>query len=188
MVALAQRSAEAINSDELAVYAAILDSPENFSEDSRILIADKTSTFACGETTENGLSVGGCNGLRGSSETPSERMAIVLKDITGLKKDTVDEFVRTNQKCVSITRNIPSKMDYYLFNDPGIPKSWKYSFLVYFSRVGFNSEHIEALVNVGSFSSVDAKLSEGHYVVLHNLAGKWALGESSAVWKLRPSQ
>jgi hypothetical protein len=108
----------------------------------------------------------------------------VTRDLPELQKDTLREFLDANQQCVSITHKIPSNADYYLFNDSELPKAWKYSFLLYLSRVGFNREHTEALVNVGRFSYGDSNLSEGHYVVLRKLAGKWTLGGTSAVWKL----
>jgi hypothetical protein len=111
-------------------------------------------------------------------------MAIVARDLPDLQRDTFGEFLKANQKYVSITHKIPSSADYYLFNDREMPKDWKYSFLVYLSRVGFNHEHSEALVNVGVFSYADSSLSEGHYVALRKLAGKWTLGGTSVVWKL----
>jgi hypothetical protein len=175
---------ESVSSDELAVYAAILDSLSQLNANSHLLISDKTSTFSCGESTGNGLSIAGCNGLRNSTETPSDRMAIVARDLPDLQKDTLREFLNANQQYVSIAHRISSSADYYIFNDREIPKDWKYSFLVYLSRVGFNHEHTEALVNVGGFSYADSNLSEGHYVVLRKLAGKWKLGGTSVVWKL----
>jgi hypothetical protein len=175
---------ETASSEEMVVYAAILDSLSQLTANSHLLIADKTSTFMCGGSAGNGLSIAGCNGLRNSNETPSDRMAIVMRDLPELQKDTLTEFLNANQQYVSITHKIPSSADYYLFNDREMPKDWKYSFLVYLSRVGFNREHTEALVNVGIFSYADSNLSEGHYVVLRKLVGKWTLGGASAVWKL----
>jgi hypothetical protein len=175
---------EKASSDELVVYAAILDSLSQLNANSHILIADKTSTFMCGESAGNGLSIAGCNGLRNSNETPSDRMAIVKRDLPELQKDTLGEFLNANQQYVSITHKISSSANYYLFNDPEKPKDWKYSFLVYLSRVGFNRERTEALVNIGIFSYADSSLSEGHYVVLRKTAGKWTLGGTSIVWKL----
>ena len=172
------------SSDELAVYAAILDSLSQLNPNSHFLIADKTSTFTCGESTGNGLSIAGCNGLRNSNETPSDRMVIVARDLPELQKEMLGEFLNANQQYVSITHKIPSSANYYLFNDREKPKDWKYSFLVYLSRVGFNRERTEALLNVGIFSYADSNLSEGHYVVLRKIAGKWTLGETSVVWKL----
>jgi hypothetical protein len=175
------------SSDELVVYATILDSLSQLNVNSHLLIAEKTLTFACGGSTGNGLSIAGCNGLRNSTETPSDRMAIVARDLPDLKKDTLREFLNANQHCVFVPHKIPSSADYYLFSDLARPKEWKYSFLVYLSRVGFNLQHTEALVNVGVFSYSDSNLSEGHYVVLRKLAGKWTLGGTSAVWKLTPN-
>lgn len=183
-----QAASQETSPDELAVYAAVLDSSPHLVKGSHLLIANKTSTFGCDESDSNGLSIGGCNGLRNSGETPADRMSIVLRDLPVLQKSTVEEFQRTNQHYVSLHHNLPAQSDYYFFNDPGIPKSWKYSFLVYFSRVGFNPEHTQALVNVGLFSATDANQSEGYYLVLSKSDGKWLLGGTSAVWKLNPNE
>lgn len=188
MVAQPRAIAETASPDELEVYAAILDSLSSHDANSHFLIADKTSTFSCGEANGNGLSIDGCNGLRTSNETPSDRVAIVRRDLPELHEDTLNEFLVANQQFVSIAHKIPSNADYFLFNDPEIPKSWKYSFLVYLSRVGFNPEHTEALVNLGLFSASDSTLSEGHYVELHKIGGQWKLGRTSAVWKLAANQ
>jgi hypothetical protein len=177
-------ASETVSPDEMLVYAAILDSQSRINANGHFLIADKTSTFSCGEPTGNGFSIGGCNGLRDTSETPSDRMVIVARDLPELQKDTLREFANANQQYALITHKIPSSADYYLFNDREMPKDWKYSFLLYLSRVGFNREHTEALVNVGLFSYADSSLSEGHYLALRKLAGKWTLGGTSAVWKL----
>jgi hypothetical protein len=174
--------------DELAVYAAVLDSSEKLGPTSRPLIADTTSTFACATTICNGFSMGGCNGLRTANETPSERLATVKRDIPDLQADTVSSFEQQNQKCISVRHDIPTTAGYHLFNDADIPKTWKYSFLVYFSRVGFNPQHTQALVNVGRMSATNAKDSGGEYLILNKKSGKWVLGEGSPVWELEPRQ
>jgi hypothetical protein len=171
--------------DELAVYAAVLDSP-TLGSTSRPLIADTTSTFACATTICNGFSMGGCNGLRTANETPSERLTIVKRDIPELQADTVSSFEQQNQKCTSVGHDIPTAIGYHLFSDSDIPKEWHYSFLVYFSRVGFNAQHTQALVNVGLMSATNAKESNGEYLILNKKSGKWALSDSSAVWELQP--
>jgi len=111
-------------------------------------------------------------------------MAIVKRDLPELQKDTLREFLNANQQYASITHRISSSANYYLFNDAEKPKDWKYSFLVYLSRVGFNRGHTEALVNIGVFSYANSSLSEGHYVELQKVAGKWKVGGTSVVWKL----
>jgi hypothetical protein len=186
LAAQAQAANLEASSDELAVYAAVTDSLSKVDKATKLLIADKTSTFACDESNCNKLSVGGCNGLRDSNETPSSRIAIVLRDLPVLKENTAAEFERVNQQCASIKHRIPSQSDYYLFNDLEIPKTWRYSFLVYFSRVGFNFDHTQALLNVGLFSATDANQSKGYYLALQKSDRKWLLGGTSAVWKLMP--
>lgn len=174
-----------VSSDELAVYATVLSSSEKLGKSSRPLIADTTSTFACGHTSFcNALSMGNCNGLRSVDESPSDRLAIVKRDLPDLQKSTSASFEEENQACASIPDRIPATFQYYLFNDPGIPKTWKYSYLVYFSRVGFNQAHTQALVNVGLFSATNASDSEGKYLILNKVSGKWVLGDSSTIWQL----
>lgn len=175
---------ETLSSDELAVYAAILDSSPKLGKSSRALIADTTSTFGCDDSACNGLSIAGCNGLRDQGESPSDRMTVVQRDLQELQTATIMSFEEANQKCVSINTSIPASAKYHLFNDPDIPKDWKYSFLVYFSRVGFNSEHTQALINVGLFSATNGNESEGQYLLLTKKDGKWTFDGSSAVWKL----
>lgn len=173
-----------LTSDELAVYAAVLDSSQGLGKGSRVLIADSTSTFACDATICNGFSMGGCNGLRGAGESPAERLAIVKRDLPGLGADTITSFEGSNQQCASIHDRIPTAADYHYLNDPDIPKDWNYAFIVYFSRVGFNAEHTQALVSVSLFSAANAKDSGGKYLILSKIGGKWVPGGASAVWEL----
>lgn len=173
-----------VSNEELLVYAVVLDSSPKLGIASRPLIAGSTSTFSCDETICNGFLIGSCNGLRGKDETPSERMAIVLRDLPELQKETISNFVEQNEKCASITDKIPTSSNYHLFSDRDRPKTWKYSYLVYFSRVAFNPEHTQALLNVGLISATNASDSKGRYIVLKKISGKWVLGEGSAVWQL----
>jgi hypothetical protein len=179
-----QSGITSVTPDETAIYAAILDSPDLRESMSRPLIADKTSTFACDTSICNGMSIGGCNGLRGMNETLAARMAIVRRDLPKVDDSTVAAFERENQKCASIGHNISSHSDYHLFDDSDISKTWKYSTIVYFSRVGFDGGHTRALVNVGLMSADRVELSRGFYVLLENHGGTWAFAGTSAVWAL----
>jgi hypothetical protein len=173
-----------VSAEELWVYAAVLDSLPTLGTSSRPLIADSTSTFACDEGICNGFMIGSCNGLRSYNETPSERMAVVKRDLPELQMNTITSFVEQNGKCASITGKIPTLSNYHLLSDRDIPKTWKYSYLVYFSRVAFNSEHTQALLNVGLMSATNVSDSKGRYIVLKKISGKWVLGKGSAVWQL----
>jgi hypothetical protein len=174
----------AVTSEELAVYAVVLDSLPGLGKGTRVLIADSTSTFACDQTICNGFSMGGCNGLRGAGESPTERLAIVKRDLPDIGAGTISSFQERNQRCVAIHDQIPTASDYRYLNDPDIPNNWKNAYIAYFSRVGFNAEHSQALINVVLFSATDAKLSGGRYLMLQMVDGKWVLGGTSAVWAL----
>lgn len=172
----------AVSSQEMQIYGAILDQLRGMSNP---LVADQTSTFACGKASCNGFSIGGCNGLRNADEDESQRMTIVMRDIPDLRADQVNEFEALNQKCASIDRKIPSHSNYRMFSDHNISASWRYSSLVYFSRVAFNEKRTAALVNVAVMSATDAHESGGKYLFLAKKDGKWVIAESSAVWMLQ---
>jgi hypothetical protein len=178
--------ANAGQSDAINVYAAFLNTYPGLGQGSRLLIADKTLTFVCGSEGDNGFSMGGCNGLRSNDESPSDRMAIVKRDLPELNASTVLAFVSLNEHSVTIHERIPALPTYYYFSDSDLPKGWKYTHLVYFSSVGFNPEHTQALLNVGIFSATDQRDSKGAYFILTKQSGKWVLGASSAIWQMTP--
>lgn len=173
-----------VSSEELSIYAMVLDTSPKLGLSSRPLIADSTSTFSCNKTSCNGFLMGSCNGMRSEGETIPDRMSYVKRDIPELQETTISSFIEQNQICAHFNSKIPTAANYHMFSDPEIPKDWKYSYLVYFSRVGFNSEHTQALLYVGLVSATDAKNSQGSHVILTKLSGKWVLGEGSAIWQM----
>jgi hypothetical protein len=177
-----------VSNEELAIYAMVLDTSPKFGPSSRPLIADYTSTFSCNNTSCNGFLMGRCNGMRSEGETISDRISYVKRDIPELQETTISSFIELNQICAHISSKIPTVSNYHMFNDPEIPKDWQYSYLVYFSRVGFNPEYTQALLYVGLVSATDAKNSHGYHFILTKLSGKWVLGESSDVWQMSPAE
>jgi hypothetical protein len=128
--------------------------------------------------------MGGCNGLRLVDESPAQRLQIVKRDLPLLRQETLESFEKRNQQCASIRGTIPTDSDYRYLNGPGIPNDWKYTYLVYLSRVGFNADHTQALVNLSAFSATDGTKSGGAYISLSKRDGKWEVGGTSAVWQL----
>jgi hypothetical protein len=186
----AQSSANStsVSKEELSIYAVVLDTSPNLGPSSRPFIADSTSTFSCDKTSCNGFLLGSCNGMRSEGESISLRMSYVKRDIPVLQESTISSFIEQNQKCAKIDSKIPTASNYHLFSDPAIPKEWKYSYLVYFSRVGFNSDHTQALLYVGLVSATDPKNSLGRHFILTKIAGKWMLGEGSSIWQMAPPE
>lgn len=186
----AQPATDAISvtDEELSIYAMVLDTHPKLGPSSHPLIASSTSTFSCDKENCNGFLIGRCNGMRGEGETVSDRISFVKRDIPELHEKTLSSFIEQNQQCVSIRSRIPTATNYHLFNDPQIPKDWHYSYLVYFSRVGFNPEHTQALIYVGFVSATDARKSQGFHFILTKVSGKWVLGEGSSVWQMTPAE
>jgi len=186
----AQSDTDAISvtDEELSIYAMVLDTHPKLGPSSHPLIANSTSTFSCDKEICNGFLIGHCNGMRGEGETVSDRISYVKRDIPELQEKTISNFVIQNQKCARISTKIPTAANYHLFNDPQIPKDWHYSYLVYFSRVGFNPEHTQALLYIGLASATDASNSQGFHFVLTKVTGKWVLGKGSIVWQMAPPE
>ncbi|MGB7984147.1 MAG: hypothetical protein WCF54_03210 [Terracidiphilus sp.] len=177
-----------VSNEELSIYAIVLDTSPKLGSSSRPFIADSTSTFSCDKTSCNGFLMGSCNGMRSEGETISDRISYVKHDISVLQETTISSFIEQNKQCAKIDSKIPTASNYHMFNDKEIPNDWKYSYIVYFSRVGFNSDHTQALLYIGLVSATDPKNSKGAHFILTKISGKWVLGDSSSIWQMAPSE
>jgi hypothetical protein len=175
-----------IGEDEYAVYAVMLAHFQQSKKASHPIVSDHTSTFACDKSC-NGMNIGGCNGLRDADETPAERLAITRRDVPGLASTVTTDFEQKNQRCSKVERRIPSKFKYLLFgvrSADNVPADWDSPDYFYFSRVGFNQEHTQALVVVGFLSGSDARDSGGKYFFLAKQTTNWKLQGTSDIWQL----
>jgi hypothetical protein len=183
-------SERTLTAGEYDVYAAVLDFFVAKDIAQHPLVANRTSTFECG-SPHNGMSMGGCNGLQGSGETPQQRMQIVQRDLPELEASTVADFESKNAKTAWIDAKIPTKHKYLMFglahSDP-MPPGWEHPDFVYFSQVGFNPTHTQALVHVSFMSGTNATNSGGKYVLFRKTNDRWERQGSSAVWELVPPQ
>jgi hypothetical protein len=179
--------ASGIGDDEYAVYAALLDSFQSSRKSSHPIVADQTATFAC-HAACNGLTIGGCNGLRQEDETPAQRLAIVRRDIPDLSSATTGDFESKNQSCTPVAPKLPTKVKYIMSLHEGddMPEGWDDPDYFFFSRVAFNADHTQALVVLGFMSGTHAKDSEGKYFLLIKRPGGWALHGTSLIWQLQP--
>jgi hypothetical protein len=179
-----------LTASEYEVLAAVIDFFRTEDIASHPMIANRTSTFECG-SPHNGMSMGGCNGLQGSGETPQQRMQIVQRDLPNLQPSVIADFMAKNNKTAWIDAKLPTKRQYVMFGlahaDP-MPSGWEHPDFFYFSRVGFNTEHTQALVHVSFMSGTNASNSGGKYVLFTKANGEWKRDGSSAVWELVPPQ
>ncbi len=129
----------------------------------------------------------GCNGLRGKNETPTERLAIVKRDLPELEQTTLSDFGIRNQACSQITNEIPTQSPYFLFgvdHQEKLPSGWEHADFFYFSRVAFNAQQTQALVHISFMSGTSAADSGGKYFLFKKRDGKWERKGSSDVWEL----
>jgi hypothetical protein len=183
-LAFAQTQSDELSAEEYRVLAAAIDTFRNEETASHPLIADHTSTFECGSSC-NDMQIGGCNGLRAKRESPAERLAIVKRDLPDLEKYMVSDFISKNGRCSEITKKIPAASPYFLFGSSTTekpPAGWEHPDYFYFSRVAFNREQTQALVNISFISGSDSGDSRGRYFLFTKKNGKWMPVTSSAVW------
>ena len=127
--------------------------------------------------------------MQASSETPQQRMQTVQRDLTKLETATVADFISKNGKTAWIDAKLPTKHKYVMFglahSDP-MPPGWEHADFIYFSRVGFDTTHTQALVHVSFMSGTNAADSGGKYILFRKVDGRWERQGSSAVWELEP--
>ncbi len=183
-------SESTLTAGDYEVFAAVIDFFGTNNIASHPMIANRTSTFECG-SPHNGVSMGGCNGLQSSGESPQERMQIVQRDLTHLQPTTVADFMAKNNRTVWIDAKLPTKRKYVMFglaHADSMPSGWEHPDFFYFSRVGFNAEHTQALVHVSLCPARTPSNSGGKYVLFTKVKGRWRRDGSSAVWELVPPQ
>ncbi len=182
-----QSSAQApLDSEEYKVMASAIDGYRQARVASHPIVADRTSTFECGSVC-NGMAMGGCNGLRGSEETPADRLAIVKRDLPELEETTLSDFKLKNQHCSEIEKKISTESPYFLFgadHAEKLPSGWERADFFYFSRVAFNAQQTQALVHISFMSGTNGADSGGKYFLFRKQAGRWVAKGSSNVWQL----
>ena len=185
---LAQQTTSNLSPDEYAVMGTMLDGFREAGRASHPIVADYTSTFDC-ELICNGMKVGHCNGLALNDETPGERLTIVKRDMPDVDESTISDFKAKNRHCSQISNKLSSASPYFLFgrdHAEKLPSGWEHADLFYFSRVGFNPQRTQALINVSFYSGTDAANTGGKYFVLTKQNGKWVPKKSSMVWQMTP--
>jgi hypothetical protein len=183
---VAQQPSTSPSAEEYAVMGAMLDGFHDAGRASHPIVADYTATFDCNSIC-NGMKVSGCNGLALNDETSEQRLTIVKRDLPDLDQTTIPDFEAKNRHCSKIADKIPSQSPFFLFGNDHpqkLPAGWEKADFFYFSRVGFNAQRTQALVNVSFMSGTDGTRSGGKYFLLRHENGKWIPVESSIVWQL----
>jgi hypothetical protein len=120
-----------------------------------------------------------------------------LKELEPFSQETPADFKERNQETMHLKESFTLAIPYRIVNyekieklfPPGMPeKGWKAFYQSYpksngyltLSRVGFNKDRTEALVNTGWMRG--ALTGEGHYFLLSKRNGEWRVERSAATW------
>ena len=120
-----------------------------------------------------------------------------MKQLEPFSPDTVESFKERNKQSRHLERAFTLVVAYRIVDSkeidklypPGMPdEGWKTFYRLYphsngylrLSRVGFNKDRTEALVNTGWMSG--SLSGEGHYFLLLKKDGKWRIERSIATW------
>lgn len=160
-------NAGSLGQDEIAVMAAVLDAAYAGTTYGWVMVARRTATFACNPPENNGLTIGGCNGMRFASESAEQRLNAVRKAIPEISKALATDLLEKSQHPVVITKSLPCAVPQSLWS-PGDElrpeRLLNPVFAAYFSRVGFNPRHTQALVYLATINWMDSSRSVGQYV------------------------
>ena len=125
--------------------------------------------------------------MRGNDETPTERLAIVKRDLPELEETTLFDFKLKNQRCLEIEKRISTESPYFLFgadHAEQLPSGWEHADFFYFSRAAFNAQQTQALVHISFMSGTNGADSGGKYFLFKKQGGKRVAKGSSNVWQL----
>jgi hypothetical protein len=168
--------------EENAIYGTII----------REQFVDKTTTFVTIEAMSTNCEIYEKNSFR-TPPIPADIFS-ELRNSMLISKETTDSYLAKNQSSSEILlgdiginyRIVSAEEINGYFDERG--KGWeefykkypKSSGLIFFSRVGFNSQHNEAFVYVGH--TCGGLCGSGGYVSLKKLGAGWAIQKSEGVW------
>ncbi len=162
-------------SDECAVYNALIKDMYVDARTKLIAIIDHTAHDSLGPEKEKTLEH-------------------VARNLTGIQKQTLDDFVVQNQRSYALTCSFNFGIEYKLINREAMTRffgegnRWNEFYTKYpdsqgrmgLSRVGFNQERTQALVYVGNQRHF--LVGAGYCVLLVKENGIWAIKDKVMIW------
>jgi hypothetical protein len=160
--------------DEYAVYAALIEDRYLKEDVDLIVIRDQTTVFPLG---------------------PDVTYEQVGQDVPALEEATYDDFLAANQEPAPLDASLDLGFDYTLVSLQELEEflaggPWSFDAfyerfpnsqgLMELSRVGFNSDHTQALVYVGN--QYDLLGGAGYYLLLSKQDGAWQVDFELPLW------
>lgn len=183
--ALSQPSSNELDSDEILVLTAVLEAAYTPIGRGWVLVAGRTTTYACNPPAKTGLDVDGCSGMRVSGETPDERLAAVRSVLPEISAEMGADLLKKSQVPAVLSQPLPTDVPQVVWA-PGLKGDFKFSgdpaFAAYMSRVGFDRRREKALVYLGTLNWTDRGKSIGQYLLVTKQGNRWRVSGHTKVW------
>jgi len=185
-----------IGDDEMAVLGQMIEATHVKGGEQWFLVANDTANFRC--DAKHMINVGGCNGgMRDKAQKPEEVMAWLHDQFPAAAPELLADFRQKSDFPATVGRPfaIPVKQTLWgpkdgqggvIAGEPVKKELGPPDYLIAVSRVGFNSDHSEALAYLGAMSWKDPKLSGGEFIYSHKVNGQWAVDKVARTWHLSP--
>ena len=128
-----------------------------------------------------------------SSDDPQQSIDYIKSGLTGVSKETLDNYLERNSETSQLSPDMQIGVDYVLLSTDELstimnqPNGWdafyaKYSHGGYaqFSRVGFNDSLDQAVVYFGSMAG--PLMGSGFYYLMEKQDGQWVIKEQLMAW------
>lgn len=173
--------------EEQAVLTAALEA-RGAGRAGRLLIADRTATFACDLPPDAVVQLDGCSGMRPREESPA-RVLARLRTSLGASDPALADLRAKSMRSVTIDKQfrLPARQVIW---GPGAGKSRRHvaapDLAIAVSRVGFDAQKKQAVAYVATISWKDPAGSFGEYLLLDRRQGNWTVARRLRVWEMRP--
>lgn len=178
-------SAQEPEAEEYEVMAAVLSAAYSPNSTGWVMLAARTATFECNPSAPIGFDNGGCSGMRDESMSPEEVLVAVREAIPGVSAELAADLLGKSHRSVTLSRTLGVPIPQALYA-PDRPSEKKYggspAFAAYFSRVGFDTRRLKALVYLGTVNWTDQAKSVGQYLYLEKHDRIWAVKDHLKIW------
>ena len=183
-----------LGDEEMAVLGRVITATRVTGGEKWFMVANDTANFRC--DAKHMISVGGCNGgMRAKDQKPEDVMAWLHESFPAAGQDLLADFHQKNDFPATVSRPLPVDVKQTLWGktggawgavagEPVKKEQGAPDYLIAVSRVGFNTDHTEALAYVGAMSWKDPKLSSGAYIYARKANGQWAVEKVAKTWHL----
>lgn len=184
------------DADEIAVMGTVLEAAYAHAAQGWVGVGARTATFECNPSANIGIDVGGCSGMRVSTETPEQRLRAVRNAMPEVPAELAADLLEKSQCSALLSRLLPAHVQQDLWAPEDIAAEFKAqgnptfkaqgnpTFAAYFSRPGFDGRRTKALIYLATMNWTDRSKSMGQYLYLEKEDENWVVKGHAQVWGL----